>query len=271
VNRLRGLFVSFVLFLSLPLSAAVSESELESLIEKVNRIYQPVAKQAGGELFFKFRRESSLAVASAFADGKNFWVTIYGGFYLSPRQTRDGLIFGICHELGHLFGGAPRRPAPFDYDGPIAHDGQSLLSSEGQSDYYAGLVCFREIAAGEDHLESLKGRHIPDRVIQECDRAWGPNTDSARICYRTALAAFDLLNLVRDFPISFDHPDTRIVERTNSYSYPSRQCRLDTAFAGALCQKRSRKRFNSDDPLADGCMGGAGARPACWFRLMDYL
>lgn len=271
MSRLRGLFFSLVLLSSLPLSAAVSESELEKLIEKVNRIYQPVAKQAGGELFIKFRRESTLAVASAFADGKNFWVTIDGGFYRSPRQTRDGLIFGICHELGHLFGGAPRGPTPFDYDGPIAHDGQSLMSSEGQSDYYAGLICFRELAAGEDHLESLKGRNIPDRVIQECDRVWGSNSDSARICYRTALAAFDFLNLVRDFPISFDRPDTSKVERTNYYSYPSRQCRLDTALAGALCRKKLRKRLDSDDPLADGCMGGAGARPACWFQLLDYL
>lgn len=270
MNRFISVVFGLIALTSWPVLGSVSESEVESLLKRVHKIYQPVASEAGGKLFIQIRKESALAVASAFADGKDFWVKIDGGFFLSPRQTRDGLIFGICHELGHLFGGAPRSASPFDYDGPVAADGYSLMSSEGQSDYYAALVCFRKIVAGEDHVRVLKGRKIPEPVIQACDRAWQGNADSTRICYRTALAAFEFLNLVREFPISFYHPDKSEADRTNFYSYPSRQCRLDTALAGAVCGNASRLRLDPHNPLADVCLAGPGARPACWFRLDEY-
>lgn len=85
-------------------------------------------------------------MASADTDGKNYFVIVNRGLIENPKLSLDGFRMILCHEVGHLFSGAPRRPIPVEWDGPTAPDSLSFLSSEGQSAYYATAVCFRALA-----------------------------------------------------------------------------------------------------------------------------
>jgi hypothetical protein len=97
-----------------------------------------------------------------------------------------------------------------------------------------------------------------------CEGAWGKG-DESLACVRAGLGAYDFLRLVADFNISFDAKDSSVTEKTLD-TYPARQCRLDTAVAGALCRDPVPLRLDGKDVTAHGCTQGPAARPACWFR-----
>lgn len=68
---------------------------------------------------------------------------------------------------------------------------------------------------------------------------------------------------------SFSTPDTRKVKRTFD-GHPKAQCRLDTYFAGAICNADKNKELDDNDPDKGTCSrkyGDAlGVRPLCWFK-----
>lgn len=186
------------------------------------------------------------------------------GFLASPRLTPDAYRLALCHELGHLFGGAPRRPPPLEWEGPTHQDGAMNLSNEGQADYFSTYVCFRRLVQSEDHQHELKGQLVPEPLARSCKRAWGA-TPQGLACERSGLAGLQLLQLVREFPISFSTKDSRPAPRME-HGYPSRQCRLDTILAGATCKQISPISLDETDGTKNGCSHGPGARPACWYQ-----
>jgi hypothetical protein len=205
-------------------------------------------------------------IAAAENDGFKAAVRLDGGVLSSARLTPDSLRITICHELGHIFGGALRRNVPLEWDGAIAADGLSLLSAEGEADYYATLVCFRNMVEGQDHQAALNGRNISAVTQNKCESAWGVATTNALVCERTALASFDFLNFVMDFPISFERRASEIAEKSLIDEYPSRQCRLDTLVAGSLCRTQFPMQLDRSDATSSNCPQIEARRPACWYH-----
>ncbi|MBX2987088.1 MAG: hypothetical protein KF802_04245 [Bdellovibrionaceae bacterium] len=246
--------------------ALASSDFLPVVLEDMNRVYQPAAESMRLRLETRVIHDSVSVVASAHRDKDLLWIEIHGGLLRSPRLSEDGLRFVLCHELGHFFAGAPRKAHPFDSPEESAPDGLSFFSAEGQSDYYAASACFRRIVAGQDHGSFLGKAPVPPAVREKCERTWGRLSAESLVCQRTILAGLNMLLLVKDFPISVETPSEERVERTNAFFYPSRQCRLDTAVAGALCRSSLPLLFDFNDPMAVRCGNAEGLRPRCWFK-----
>lgn len=269
VASLLVIFGTGVFFWALSASAqsSLAPEEIQNVFQKIQNLYAPIAKVAAGEFLLQVSWERTTQGASANRDEMNKYVIgVDGGLLVSNRTNSDSLKMALCHEAGHLFGGQPLRPAPAEWEGPLDESGLSLLSAEGQADYYATSVCFRHMVAGEDHRESLKGRAIPQRIIKACDSVWGDRTSDSFLCQRTALAGLDFLNLVMEFPISLNKTDDSVVSKTLNGEYPARQCRLDTLVAGALCNVDAPLDFVRKDKSSEGCRKGIAARPACWYK-----
>lgn len=62
-------------------------------------------------------------------DSKN--MLILGGTTRAKGMTKDAYAAAVCHELGHVIGGAPFQTIK----------GSEWSSSEGQADYFAASVC----------------------------------------------------------------------------------------------------------------------------------
>lgn len=252
--------ISSLLLLSMISSAQVSSEEVAKLVEQLHLLYQPVVQSEGARFVIETKPESESVVASADRpDVKTYQLSVHGGMIRSSRVNLDGLRMALCHEIGHLFGGPPLREAPFDWEGPRDPSGFSLLSGEGQSDFYAALVCFRRLVAGEDHRVALQGRPPSPRLQSLCEAGFPGDVTSQRLCLRSAWAGFQMLNMVADFPISFDSPDLTPTPRTLHGLYPSRQCRLDIFAEASAC----RNGFPLDlrGINLDSC-----PRQSCWYR-----
>lgn len=235
------------------------------ILADAGRLYAPVATAEHLTMNFNALTDLTHLAASAENDGVHARVTIDGGMLASPRLTADSLRITVCHELGHIFGGAPRRNVPLDWDGAMAQDGRSLMSAEGEADYYATLVCFRKMVEGQNHQAELAGKIIPAATKSKCEAAWGANSNEALVCQRAALASLDFLNFIRDFDIGLDRhsdetPATPILDQ-----YPSRQCRLDTFVAGALCRTNFPMQLDRRNASVSECPQSEARRPACWF------
>lgn len=250
-------FLLFALFLFPPGTVAAEPDNTDLVLQDFQSLYAPVAKDAGGELALIKKMESPLELASAdFSEGK-FEVILHGGLLKSPKMHPDLLRITLCHEIGHLFGGSPYRPAPPEWDGPT-HDGDTFFSAEGQADYYSALACFRQLAANR----GAAPENPPAALAKRCGQAWGNDKKATALCERAALAQLSLLQLVKEFPLSFDTPDLSVAPKTIRGEYPARQCRLDTALAAATCTEPGPLDQRS---LKPGCQPPA-SRPACWFR-----
>lgn len=233
--------------------------------EKALALFQLAVEAKGVTLAIESDPARTSETASAHWDTPgSMRVTFAAGFLTSPRLTPDAYRLALCHELGHLFGGAPRRPPPPEWDGPVHKDGAMLLSNEGQADYFSTYVCFRRITQSEDHQRELNGQAVPERLVRSCRKAWGA-TPEALGCQRAGLAGLQFLQLTREFPISFSTKDSHLSSRME-HGYPSRQCRLDTILAGAVCRQESPLVLDETDGVKNGCLLGSGARPACWYR-----
>ncbi|MBX3019678.1 MAG: hypothetical protein KF767_17450 [Bdellovibrionaceae bacterium] len=246
------LLLALAFFQTSPIPVAETPAYLEQVLVDARAEYP--------EVEFELHLESPLVVASADVRGGRKFVRLDGGLLRSPRLNADILRFVICHELGHLYGGAPRRQLPPEWTGDRAPDGLSLLSGEGQSDYYAASACFHLLA----HANETETGFLSPAEESELDRRC-VNARDLVLCRRNARAGLGLLTLVKEFPISFLTPSPERVKVTNADTYPSRQCRLDTILAGALCRMPLGKRGDPLDPRHGACGDPEAERPLCWF------
>ena len=63
----------------------------------------------------------------------------------------------------------------------------------------------------------------------------------------------------------------QFMEEEKTYEdHPETQCRLDTYFAGALCNKDYREDVSQTEEVKGTCHASlgdrVGVRPACWFK-----
>lgn len=261
-----------LLFLTLATAPARAENAPNRLKDwqieiarQFKALYAPLMQSTGRSLELIWRQESPLDIATVDTDGKNLKILVDGGLLRSPRLTPDGFRFILCHEMGHLLGGAPRRGPPPEWDGPLAPDGLLPVSAEGQSDYYASLSCFRRLVQGQDHARALTAIAVSPRLKRLCDRVWGDHGEGSLVCQRASLGGWNLLQLVKEFPISFETPDDSVAPAIIRDIYPPRQCRLDTILAGALCKSEVSLELDFNVGAANDCPEPTGRRPVCWY------
>jgi Peptidase family M48 len=199
---------------------------------------------------------------NAFAEKKDnkVMITIFGGLARHKAITHDGLTAVLCHELGHHFGGYPKKA------------GNTWSSAEGQSDYYATMKCLRRIWEKADNEGAMLNVVVPEMVKAECAMTYG-DAKAQVLCHRMSLAGRSVALMIQDLDHdslvpNFETPDPLVV-RTTSFMHPYSQCRLDTFFQGAICPVSDSVEFDDDDQTKGSCHGKQGdtrgLRPRCWF------
>ena len=241
--------------------AASAQSDWPSkIIEEARRVYEPVSWSSFGKPIHFVNVDNINVAASAEHDFKELKVVINSGLLTSPRLTPDSLRMILCHELGHLFGGAPRRNIPMEWEGPIADDNLSFMSSEGQADYYAGLSCFKNL------VKEAEGSNIEQADRNRVGPVLKAFCQEDQLCLRSALAGLDFLRLTYDFPISCEERDDTETPELIRDSYPARQCRLDTIMNASACGDQSPLMLDFSNASVNTCTQSELARPICWYK-----
>ncbi len=242
------------------------------ILQEFERLYRSQTVALGFKFVLNIDEVSASESADAQRDTREGRVTVTRRLLQNPRMSDDGLRTILCHEIGHILGGAPRRNVPPEWDGPTAPDGLSFMSSEGQADYYATLVCFRQLVRGQNHkavLTALGAGDTDSLLADKCDRAHGNKTEDALICRRAVRGAFNMLQMIKTFPIAIGAESGFIAGMTITDAYPDRQCRLDTFMAGALCRTEfvpTSASFDFDVASVNTCASDLAQRPKCWYN-----
>lgn len=245
---MKTFLAALFLFSTVLQAEVLTVDDMNRLTDEVYEVYAPILTEKGLTLKFNRKWNSSEANAYANRDGNVASIDIHGGLGNVKYMSDDHFVLLLCHELGHHLAGAP-----------FLTGRNYQLSVEPQSDYFAGKECMRKVLKN-DRPEA----NVPQKIKDQCQASWSYSADYI-LCTRTALAAElfgkrDWLLTHYDVepegwnlkPISLLTP---FGERTDfGYSfgaYPTPQCRVDTFFQGALCNKNE-------------CEKGTGARPFCW-------
>lgn len=249
-------------------AAARRKTDFAADVAQIMAIYAPKLAAEGVKLSFA-EAHDGINGAWANRDSVSAVLGVNDGYYRNEKVTDDGFRMALCHEMGHIMGSAPRRPAPQEYNRQISNDGLMFESAEGEADYYASLKCMRVVLGNEDNVAFNREHGVSKRVTDLCDVQF-PDRRASALCQRIAMAGANFLtSMAMQVPISFDTPSREVVERTVINSLPPRQCRLDTLLAGALCTVDENVSMSHRDPAIGACTSkndAAGARPACWFR-----
>lgn len=91
-------------------------------------------------------------------------IDVMGGMLAHPKMSPDVLNLLLCHELGHLLGGAPLK----------SRNGWS--ATEGQADYFSGGFCARTFIPEEDIF--LNSALALTQIYAEVTREAPPKLDS---------------------------------------------------------------------------------------------
>lgn len=239
----------------------ISEQVFNDVVDQVEGAYAPIVAEYGGKL--EVVRNWTDGTVNAYAEqvGKTWKVSMFGGLARHKTITPDGFALVICHEIGHHIGGVPR------------YTGDDWASNEGQSDYFATTKCLRRVWQSEDNVSAIRSMSVPQVLTDACNKQWSDENERA-ICVRAGMAGDSVAKLFAALAWSmkqpkFDTPDTRQVSSTSD-AHPATQCRLDTYFQGALCEKSFNEEIGQTDEVAGACHGtsghSVGLRPRCWFK-----
>ncbi|MBX9766669.1 MAG: hypothetical protein K2X47_05305 [Bdellovibrionales bacterium] len=259
-------------------TANITEARFNEIIDQVMNYWYPIAKAKGVTLTVDKKWSDPTVNAFASQSGNNWMVAMFGGLARRPEVTEDGFALVVCHELGHHFGG-------------YALKGDRWAAAEGESDFFATNACAKVIwgSSAQENINFVRKfrNSIPKKVEENCTAAWPKSPAGQAWCARASAAGFSLAHLLAtlggDPTPSFDTPDKTVVTTTNN-AHPKGQCRLDTYFAGALCNKAFDLNVipgkghpkGQQSPEAEmearkySCFAAdnfkLGTRPACWFK-----
>lgn len=249
-----------------PKAQGISREEYDAIIDKVLRIYAPVARRHGAKLQIERKWESDTVNAGTFraSNGKKWVVNLYGGFARHPYVTVDGYALVICHEIGHHIGGAPKKSYP--ESGPI------WASTEGQSDYFATLKCLRKVFRRDDNRQIVSTMEVPESVRTECQDSFRREWEVS-LCIRTSMAGLSVARVnadIRRVPLpELEAVDPNVVEVTSN-NHPEPQCRLNTYYQGSICPVPSTRSVSQSGEVRGTCHEALhfskGLRPACWYK-----
>ncbi len=244
------------------LNGGITETQFNKVIDDVEKIYSPVVARMGGKMDVARLWKDETVNANATRLGKTWHINMYGGLARHPSITMDGFYLVLCHELGHHIGGAPK----------VGNFLMKWASNEGQADYFATLKCLRNVFLHDDNQKIVNKLKVPDALASACAKTHPGATDQA-ICIRGGMAGASVAGFFaaarKENEAQFDKPDAKVVSRTND-AHPATQCRLDTYFQGALCEKAFTEDVSQSDEVQGTCHGSTGytvgIRPLCWFK-----
>ena len=241
-------------------AGGLTEAQFNAVIDKIEPMYSPIISQHGGKLRVVRNWTDGTVNAYAEQNGDDWTVQMFGGLARHKTITEDGFHLVLCHELGHHLGGAP------------IYADEDWASNEGQADYFATTKCLRNVWNTEDNAAIVAKMDVPAPLATACAKQWSNDLDR-NICIRGGMAGLSVGNLFAALSWGkqpkFDTPDTKVVTATND-AHPATQCRLDTYFQGALCEKSFHEDFAKDTEVTGSCHATTGQtiglRPNCWFK-----
>jgi hypothetical protein len=242
-------------------TSSIGEERFNSIIEKIHEIYSPIFSEFGGVFQVVKKWNDGTVNAYAEREGENWKVVMYGGLARHQAITPDAFALVMCHEIGHHLGGFPR------------YSGYHWASNEGEADYFGALKCLRRIWQFENNAEVVRTLRIPKYLMESCQKNW-LRIDDQNLCIRVGMAGDSLARLFsaispNHWVAKFHTPDPKKVNVTLN-SHPATQCRLDTFFQAALCEKSFQEEIGQIEELSGACHKYTGQtigfRPRCWFK-----
>ncbi|MFT6633428.1 MAG: hypothetical protein ACJAS4_003398 [Bacteriovoracaceae bacterium] len=242
----------------------MTEERFNAVIDKVVKVYEPIITANNATLKIARNWDDGTVNAYASRSGSTWNVAMFGGLARHAAITEDGFALVVCHELGHHIGGAPKKGGWF---------GSAWATNEGQADYFATLKCLRKSFRGENNAEIVKSLNVPAEVTTKCSETFSDMAEQL-ICERGAMAGLSTAKLFQDLRSQttapeFTTPDAEVVSKTN-HNHPDTQCRLDTYFAGAICNINDTVDVDQEDEAVGVCYRASGdsvgVRPLCWFK-----
>lgn len=239
----------------------IGKGQFDEVLNRLYAEYAPDISRMGARFLIERRWSDGTVNAYANRQGRNWIISMFGGFARHPKITYDGFAAVACHEVGHHLGGAPKYP-------------RDWASNEGQSDYFAMLKCLRRLFLRDDNQAILDQMEVDPYAIAKCEEEHRGKQDQL-ICIRSTMAALSLAGVLSDLDggriIRLDTPDPRKVFQT-SHRHPAAQCRLDTMFQASLCRVPFTEPLNDRDFRRGSCYDSRvhqyGHRPRCWFAPM---
>lgn len=223
------------------------EERYHYVLDKIIEIYGPIIEKKGGTLHILRDWGDGSVNAWAWRIMDEYHLEVPGGMSRFHIINEEAFILTICHELGHLLGGAPAR--------------NKTISLEGQADYFATTHCAKRVLP---QIAPHKKIEPTNEIKNLCSDQINQN-----ICHRILAGSQSLANYFAwiarsDFP-SLILESERQVSRT-LISHPKAQCRLDTFKRGQFC-KAIEDEVSFDDPKLGYCPNEFKIkRPACWFK-----
>lgn len=239
----------------------MTEQQFKDTVKNFESFFAPsIDRDHNAELMVFGSWSSNTVNAYAEQERGKVMITVYGGLARHKAITVDGLTATLCHELGHHFGGYPKKQT------------NRWSSAEGQADYYATMKCLRRMWEKADNAGALQNVRVPEIVKAECAQSFS-DANEQLLCQRMNLAGRSVALMIQDLDHDsiepkFETPDSLVVRNIN-YMHPFAQCRLDTFFQGAICPVSASVEFDNDDQTQGAChakLGDTrGLRPRCWF------
>lgn len=234
----------------------LAESAFGRAVFITQATYQSQFQKMG--LGFQWTTDDKVTVADIQIRNSSVFLRVSPKLMNSKQLSQDDWQMILCHEVGHILGGAP-------YTWTNQDDGGEY-SAEGQADYFAASKCLRTLwtdkAQNADAITSLTKEFTTEIKTRGC---------RSNQCVRIVATADHLLSALspdESFSVSRRSQDKVSETQTFPVSSPA-QCRLDTMIAGALCEIDPSVPFSSNNQRDGACVDGPGARPACWFHTDD--
>ena len=246
--------------------STITPKAAKSVLKNIHQLYKE-------EIFRHTRLPSRFVVSKS--NGKDYGYARFSDSFrgyevvIEPRLFRvdladqDLLSLIVCHELGHLVGGAPKMIDP-DTGRP------GLFSAEGQADYFATAKCLKTLWKDTVRFNSVD----PYYVDPMCS-----NQENPALCRRIANSIGNFIRLLGRTSANEEIFFSQRGRRSRAYTlltHPSPTCRMETLLAGTFCTKPASDLFLLNDPLYSSCNKIDGypsvmTRPACWFMEHNYL
>ena len=243
------------MFLLLSTSGFASEAKFNNTLNQARSYFSPLYQKHGKKLSIigEWDYDENNAKASAYTVD-HYYIEIYGGALKAEGTNIDSLRAMICHEVGHHFGGAPFMPAY--YEDYYLFRG----SSEGQADYFATSTCLKNWFRGEDHWKVISSAGFSTKDQKFCQRYY-QSRSKIGLCVRiiTAYKKMLQMKIESSTPLNWLAPkEDYPYMLASSVIHPKNKCRLETAYAGVICQKNHPLGcLSSDTPIE-------ASRPLCW-------
>jgi len=196
------------------------EMVFNKIIDIGQSLYNETARQWGETLTFTRLWTDPTVNASAWRDGYGSTeIVMYGGMARRPEVLPLSFALVMCHELNHLYGGAPYI------------DSSLRMAAEGQSDWMGAQWCLYNVTLQLKDTTPFQQTPFMRNACKDeftCLQKLGASEGLGRLL--ATLGGGKIPN--------FETPDPTVVSKTN-VSYPrTAQCRLDSYFRGVMGQAR---------------------------------